>query len=69
MKQRERKTKGENPLPDIQVQVQESRTPIPGAPEEAINTNLDPTPENGGIKEVCLALDTGKALRKGQSQV
>lgn len=39
VKQRTEKKISKNPLLDIQVQVQERRTPISGAPEEKTETN------------------------------
>lgn len=68
MKQKRRAT-GKNRLAGIQVGVQERMIPIPGAPEDALNTGLNPAPEELGIKEVRLIWDTGKALGKdGESQ-
>lgn len=64
MKQK-RRTKGKV----IQGQVEERIIPIPGAPEEALNTGLGPTPEEWSIEEACLAQSIGKALGKGESQV
>lgn len=64
MKQK-RRTKGKV----IQGQVQERIIPIPGAPEEALNTGLGPAPEKWSIKEAYLVQSIGKALGKGESQV
>jgi hypothetical protein len=46
VKQKKRMTKNKNPLPVVQVLVQEGMTSTPRAPEEALNTGLSPPPEN-----------------------
>lgn len=43
--------------------------PLPGAPREALNTGLNPAPEEETVKEVCLVWGTDKGLEKdGESQ-
>lgn len=64
MKQK-RKTEGKV----IHCQVQKRIIPIPGAPEEALNTGLGPAPEEWVIKKAYLVQSTGKALGKLESQV
>lgn len=66
---KQKRTTDKNRLPAIQVGVQERMIPIPEAPEDALNTGLNPAPEGLGIKEVHLIWGTGKALEKdGESQ-
>lgn len=60
--------KDKSHLPVIQAAVQERMTPIPRAPEEALNAGMDPALKEKGMEELCLV--QGKPLgKKGKSQV